>query len=227
MKNLITEQFLSLQGEGRSIGKPAYFIRFAGCNLWCRWCDSMHSVDPQLYLGKTGPIDCEKIPDHCNLIILTGGEPTLFDLSEVRSRLLVGNPKRIFEVESNATIFPENIVDNFVWNLSPKLKSSEQKNEILEKSRLQKISVWAEYAKNRDNVSFKFVLTDPNDLQEVEQLIKENQILPNMVYLMAEGQSRESQQLQKVEWIIEACKNKGFNFSPRLHILFWGDQRGV
>lgn len=225
MKNLITEQFLTIQGEGRSVGKPAYFIRFAGCNLWCEWCDSMHSVDPAQFRGRTFPIDYEKIPSHCNLIVLTGGEPTLFDLSEVRERL--NQPGRMFEVESNATRFPREIADEFVWNLSPKLQSSAQKTDRMEQERLQCLSLWADYSRERTNVTYKFVIRDENDLREVELLTREYGIPHSQVYLMAEGHTRESQALSAVEWIIEACKRTGFNFSPRLHVLLWGDRRGV
>lgn len=227
MKNLITEQFLTVQGEGRSVGKLAYFIRFAGCNLWCGWCDSMHSVDPALFRGKTLEIDYADVPDHCNLIVLTGGEPTLFDLGLVRSTLAQGHPSRVFEVESNATSFPEKIVDDFVWNLSPKLKSSQQKTPAMDEKRLKQIRRWGEYSRGRDNVTFKFVVSGEEDLVEIQELIAQHQIEPHLVYLMAEGQSQESQALERVEWLIEHCKRTGFNFSPRLHVLYWGDRRGV
>jgi organic radical activating enzyme len=224
MKNLITEQFFTIQGEGRSVGKPAYFIRFAGCNLWCGWCDSMHSVDPKLYHGKTSEIDYAAVPDQCDLVVITGGEPTLFDLLEVKRNL--AREGRRFEVESNATNFPD-YVDEFDWNLSPKLKSSAQKNEKLEHSRLSGLSQWAEYARKRSNVTFKFVVTTQADIDEIDELVRSHDIPAQLVYLMAEGQSRESQTLDRVDWIVEACKTRGYTFSPRLHIMLWGDRRGV
>lgn len=229
IENLITEQFLTIQGEGRSVGRLAYFIRLAGCNLWCQWCDSLHSVDPQLFKHKTFQIDFSKIPTDCHLIVVTGGEPTLFDLKAIRQKALEGNPQREIEVESNATRFPAEIIDQFRWNLSPKLKSSKQKSPELDKKRLSQLQNWTNYARQTQlgNVSFKFVVTSQQDLNEVLELVQQHQIPKNLVYLMAEGQLPESQSLQAVNSILEFAKQHGFNFSPRLHIMFWGQKRGV
>ena len=186
----VTEQFLTIQGEGRSVGKLAYFIRLAGCNLWCRWCDSMHAVDPSLFRGKTAPIDYAQIPSNCQLIVITGGEPTLFNLSKICEKILTLNPECTFEVESNATIFPASLVDSFNWNLSPKLKSSNQKSEALDKKRLLKLQDWSNYArKNPSRVIFKFVISSTEDLFEVDSLVEEFQIPLSLVYLMAQGSS--------------------------------------
>ncbi len=227
MKNLITEQFLTIQGEGKSLGRPAYFIRFAGCNLWCAWCDSMHSVDPRLFQETAHEIDFSLIPDHCELIVLTGGEPTLFDLKSVREKLISINSKRVFEVESNATNFPVELLVDFHWNLSPKLKSSSQKTLIQDQMRLRNLKAWADYSQTHDNVTFKFVITNTEDLSEVSKMVEEYSISKNRVYLMAEGRTESSQQLSNVEWLIEECKNLNFNFSPRLHIMLWGEKLGV
>ena len=229
IENRITEQFLTVQGEGRSVGRLAYFIRLAGCNLWCQWCDSLHSVDPQLFKGKTLPIDYSKIPTDCHLIVVTGGEPTLFDLQSIRSQALLGNPQREIEIESNATRFLPEMADLFRWNLSPKLKSSNQKSPELDQKRLVGLQQWSDYARQTklNNVSFKFVITSSHDLEEVLELVNKYQIPKNLVYLMAEGQKPESQSLSAVEYILEFAKQHGFNFSPRLHIMFWGQKRGV
>lgn len=228
IENLITEQFLTVQGEGRSVGQLAYFIRLAGCNLWCEWCDSMHSVDPKLFKGKTFPVDYSKIPADCRLVVVTGGEPTLFDLFEIRRQVLSANPNRVIEIESNSTKFPKDIVDLFNWNLSPKLKSSKQKSSELDEKRLIQLLDWSEYAqKNSNNVIFKFVISSEDDLSEVLELVNKYQIPKHLVYLMAEGQLPESQQLSAVQHIIDFAKKHSFNFSPRLHIIYWGKARGV
>lgn len=229
IENLITEQFLTIQGEGRSVGRLAYFIRLAGCNLWCQWCDSMHSVDPRLFKGKTFPIDFSQIPTNCPLIVVTGGEPTLFDLTGLREKALQGNPAREIEIESNATRFLADVADLFRWNLSPKLKSSQQKSPELDQKRLSALQDWADYARQTrlDNVSFKFVITSAEDLKEVLELVRLYKIPKNLVFLMAEGQLPESQSLQTIQYILEFAKQHGFNFSPRLHIMFWGKKRGV
>lgn len=229
MSNIkITEQFLTIQGEGRSVGQTAYFIRLAGCNLWCKWCDSMHSVDPHLFHGVTSEINYSAIPQTCSLAVITGGEPTLFDLKKIRAELLKINPQMRIEVESNATQFPIDYVAHFFWNLSPKLASSQQKLPVQDQLRLVQLPAWSEFAqKNPDRVIFKFVITSQKDLIEVDALVELYKIPKKLVYLMAEGQTKESQSLEKTEYVINYAKDHGYNFSPRLHVMYWGAQRGV
>ncbi|MBA7538784.1 7-carboxy-7-deazaguanine synthase [subsurface metagenome] len=74
IKYKIAEVFYSVQGEGYWTGYPAIFIRFAGCNLNCKFCDTDFSH--KLTLTKRAILQIiENYP--CKLIILTGGEPTL------------------------------------------------------------------------------------------------------------------------------------------------------
>ncbi len=85
----ISEVFTSLQGEGFWTGRPAVFVRFAGCNLDCKWCDTdhqarLHLAQPALleYIETESIAHCQE--DHgfdCQqawpMVVLTGGEPTL------------------------------------------------------------------------------------------------------------------------------------------------------
>ena len=70
----LVEIFESLQGEGRNMGRPCVFIRFAGCNLKCPWCDTN--------VAKRFPLSLEELLKEVKdfkskSVILTGGEPTL------------------------------------------------------------------------------------------------------------------------------------------------------
>ena len=71
----IVEIFSSIQGEGCNIGKPANFIRFAGCNLKCVWCDTDWSRAKEGNLSIEQII--EKIDPTIELVVLTGGEPLI------------------------------------------------------------------------------------------------------------------------------------------------------
>ena len=70
----LVEIFESLQGEGRNMGRPCVFIRFAGCNLKCPWCDTdvkrRFSASPDEILKEVKGFKAKSV-------ILTGGEPTL------------------------------------------------------------------------------------------------------------------------------------------------------
>ena len=70
----IVEIFSSIQGEGTNLGRPANFIRFAGCNLNCEWCDTewrkaSEHLDIATILRRLDP--------EARLVVLTGGEPTI------------------------------------------------------------------------------------------------------------------------------------------------------
>ncbi len=71
----LTETFLSLQGEGKHAGLLCYFIRTAGCDLRCRWCDTDYSWTG----GVKHSLDdiVAGIPEGVTLVQITGGEPLL------------------------------------------------------------------------------------------------------------------------------------------------------
>ena len=70
----IVEIFTSIQGEGVNLGKPANFIRFAGCNLNCKWCDTEWKKAKE-YLDLETIIS--RMDSKVELVVLTGGEPTI------------------------------------------------------------------------------------------------------------------------------------------------------
>ncbi|MGN6533131.1 MAG: 7-carboxy-7-deazaguanine synthase QueE [Ginsengibacter sp.] len=77
----IMEAFYTLQGEGFHQGKAAYFIRLAGCDVGCVWCDVKESWDENLYPLQTIEEIVSKAKENpARLAVITGGEPTLYNL---------------------------------------------------------------------------------------------------------------------------------------------------
>jgi len=73
--------FYSIQGEGYHAGKPAFFIRIAGCDIGCEWCDEKEAWDPSSYpLINISEIIKRAIKYPAKAIVVTGGEPLLYDL---------------------------------------------------------------------------------------------------------------------------------------------------
>lgn len=84
----IMEAFYTLQGEGFHQGKAAYFIRLAGCDVGCVWCDVKESWDENLYpLQSIEEIVLKAKKNPARLAVITGGEPTLYNLEELTSSL--------------------------------------------------------------------------------------------------------------------------------------------
>ncbi len=84
----IFEYFYSIQGEGAHSGKPAFFIRLAGCNVGCHWCDVKESwpIEDSQFLSVAEIIDKAK-GAKTDLVIITGGEPLVHNLDHLTSEL--------------------------------------------------------------------------------------------------------------------------------------------
>lgn len=111
----INEIFYSLQGEGMFAGTPAVFIRFAGCNLKCPFCDTKHQ-EGKLMTDAEIIQEVSKYP--CHLVVLTGGEPTL----QVDEGLCEGLQRagKYIAIETNGTRdVPSNV--NYI-TCSPKVE---------------------------------------------------------------------------------------------------------
>jgi organic radical activating enzyme len=82
------ESFYTLQGEGFHQGKAAYFIRLAGCDVGCVWCDVKESWDEEKYpLQNIEEIVAKAKQYPARLAVITGGEPTLYNLEDLTSAL--------------------------------------------------------------------------------------------------------------------------------------------
>ncbi|UII30599.1 7-carboxy-7-deazaguanine synthase QueE [Fulvivirga ulvae] len=240
------EIFHTIQGEGKSIGRPSIFIRTSLCNLHCSWCDTDYTwnwtgtpfrhdkdVEPGYekyakaeYIAELSvtEIAAELEQINCRNVVLTGGEPLLqqAELAELMLLLRRANSNYRFEVETNGTIIPTNAFDSLVsqYNVSPKLSNSNNSTKLREKP-----EVYNFFAGNTRAV-FKFVVSDTGDLEEVLTLVSRYDIKPGNVYLMPEGTSPERLK-EKQQWLIEACKKYNFNYTDRLHIHIYGNKRGV
>ncbi|MBR4147617.1 MAG: radical SAM protein [Bacteroidales bacterium] len=95
----INEIFHSLQGEGFHTGTPAVFVRFSGCNLRCAFCDTQHHEGVTMSLQEI-VAEINRYPD-VPLVVLTGGEPSLF-INEAFIEELKKTGKRI-AIETNGT----------------------------------------------------------------------------------------------------------------------------
>ena len=113
----IAEIFYSIQGEGTHTGTPAVFVRLAGCNLACDFCDTDYSLKELLSIGQV----VQRVRDlggACPMVILTGGEPLAQTEALALIDALRANGRRV-HIESNGTIAVELPAD--VWlTVSPK-----------------------------------------------------------------------------------------------------------
>ena len=99
----VTEIFFSLQGEGRNQGKPCLFIRLAGCNLRCRWCDTAYSREGGREMTEDAVLE-EVRRRNPRLVCITGGEP-LLQAGELETLLpAIARRGIAVDIETNGTI---------------------------------------------------------------------------------------------------------------------------
>lgn len=80
----VMERFYTIQGEGVHSGCPAYFIRLAGCDVGCVWCDVKDSWNAEEHpLLSVEELINDVVHAGANRVIITGGEPLMHDLQEL------------------------------------------------------------------------------------------------------------------------------------------------
>ncbi len=126
---LINEVFYSIQGEGKSLGKPSIFLRLGGCNLKCSWCDSKYTWHPNFIDNKQSDLkslinEIKKYP--CKHLVITGGEPLL---QQNRIKALLNELKDYTaEIETNGSLPLKPNKQIIQVNCSPKLSNSGNKS---------------------------------------------------------------------------------------------------
>ncbi|MGV8914306.1 MAG: 7-carboxy-7-deazaguanine synthase QueE [Kaistella sp.] len=83
----VMEHFYTLQGEGAHTGKAAYFIRLGGCDVGCHWCDVKESWNADLHPLMSTLEIAETAAKFCKTVVLTGGEPLMYNLTLLTQRL--------------------------------------------------------------------------------------------------------------------------------------------
>jgi 7-carboxy-7-deazaguanine synthase len=221
----IAEVFYSLQGEGSLIGVPSVFVRTSGCNLRCSWCDTPYtSWQPE---GNERSIDeiLEQVSGYpARHVVVTGGEPMIAPEMVALTRKLRARGRHI-TIETAGTVFAP--VECDLMSISPKLANSIPESPFApqhERLRFQPevlCRLIAAYP-----YQLKFVVAQPEDLAEIEQMLESIQADRSRVILMPEGVDPGLLRKRGI-WLAEIAKQHGFRFSPRLHVDLWGNRRGV
>ncbi len=101
----VMEHFYTLQGEGVHQGKAAYFIRLGGCDVGCVWCDVKESWDASKHpLHGIDQLLAQVQQTAARLVVITGGEPLLHDLTELTDAIKIAGLRTHVETSGSAPL---------------------------------------------------------------------------------------------------------------------------
>ncbi len=178
----LLEEFYTIQGEGWHTGKAAYFIRLGGCDIACWWCDS--KISWQANVNQLVDVDeiIEKAKNcPAKAVVVTGGEPTLYNLEYLTKQLKYNDIQTFIETSG-----AYNLTGNWDWIcLSPKIQTPPVKNIYLKANELKviifddKSFAWAEENAKKVSENCKLLLQPEWSkysvlIQQIVDYVKDN-----------------------------------------------------
>ncbi len=213
----INEIFQSIQGEGRHTGLPSIFVRLQGCPVGCPWCDTKHTwgLDPTREVPSQQILNCSNESDiwstmsageildsfsSCGYtarhVVITGGEPCLYDLRELSALLLASGYS--VQVETSGT--HEVLVHDEVWvTVSPKIGM---------KGGLSVLAL----ALSRAN-EIKYPVATAHHIEELDELLHFATLRPDVQLAL----QPISQKKRSTELAMKVCIERNWHLSIQLH----------
>ena len=210
----VNEIFETIQGEAFNTGKPAVFVRLQGCPIGCPWCDTKHTWDvlPEKQIPIAAMVAKESddpsfaqmtvqnIVDKCmafksGLVVITGGEPCLYDLTELTTAL--GEAGKEVQIETSGTHEVKCSYRHTWVTVSPKVNMPGG------------FAMNAEALKRANEI--KYPVGKAADIESLKALLKEHGLL-KMVWLQPLSQSKKA-----TEICIQAAQENGWRVSIQTH----------
>jgi len=238
----VHEIFKSIQGEGIDIGMPMVFVRFAGCNLACEWCDTTYASRSSSQAKRMAYMqviqEIEKFGEMFG-VTLTGGEPLIQDKEQLDWLIYELKGRGYFiNIETNGVFLPDlqhgKLVDRF--SISPKLASSGNKSSI----NYTTLSKYLEEYSHK--IFFKFVISNKIDFFEMGSILNKlenfrEKNIPVVVQPNIDDKSVKSIKKQNKKFLDllkimdEIYPHLTFlnriRIIPQFHKYLWADKKGV
>ncbi len=236
-----------IQGEGAMIGKWTSFIRTGGCDFRCSACDSMHAVDPNEIKKNAKYMDADDILNLyktneelfiSDWVTLSGGNPVMWDLSEVVS----GLKERGFKiaVETQGSVFKNwlNMCD--LITVSPKFSGMQERSTI---DSIKEFMTECAKAGCTNNINIKVPVFNGDDLEKAQDILLDDILTHFPLYLSLgnphppeidkESMDRDALAIELLKLyreVAEAIKEypilvEQAIFLPQLHVLAYGNER--
>ena len=217
----VVEKFVSINGEGTRAGQLAVFIRFAGCNLNCNYCDTAwanHKNVPAHAMTEFEIYDYVKATGVKN-VTLTGGEPLLRANIDKLLRILSNDRNIHVEIETNGSVDLRefcDISDNISFTVDYKLAGSG----------MEKYMLLENFTDRRREDTVKFVVSDVADLERAKEIISQYALTEQCSVYISPVFGR-IEPVQIVEYMKENRLN-GVTLQLQMHKIIWDpDRKGV
>ncbi len=217
----VSELFYSIQGESSYSGFPCVFIRLAGCNLRCSYCDTTYSYEEVSQKMDSTSIITYVDSHNTDLVEITGGEPLLQDSVYFLIDQLLEKKKTVL-LETNGSVSLQKIPTDVCAIVDVKCPASDAGNTFL----AENIDLVKKRAQKKlESVELKFVISDQNDFEWAKQFITQHDLLHSVPLVFSPVKERiEPSAL--AEMII--ADQLPVRFQLQLHTILWPhSQRGV
>ena len=242
MKSILISEIFgpTIQGEGSLIGRPTVFVRSGGCDFRCNWCDTLYAVLPEHKADWTPQspaqiiAQVEKLSGGFPILItVSGGNPALQPLEPL---LDLGHARgHTFALETQASR-PQSWfskLDHLVLSPKPPSSGMEFSPEKLRES-IESTKNEAEVTGNTQ-LSLKVVVFDEDDYVFARQI---HALHPEIPFYLSVGnpspqngtEADSGDLVARFEWLLARAARDGWfgvTISPQLHVLLWGNKRGV
>ncbi len=228
----------TIQGEGALIGQPTVFLRTGGCDYRCSWCDTLHAVDSE-YRHDWKPMQADEIFEQIKtlsgekpiMVSLSGGNPAIQPLAPL---ITIGKADGYkFALETQGSIAQDWFAMLDVLTLSPKPPSSGEKTDW------QKFDACLKAADQKPETAMKIVVMDDTDYAYARDTASRYPHLP--LYLQPgnhtpppadddDAQIDINGIMDRMLWLVDkvaADQWHNVHVLPQLHVLLWGNKRGV
>lgn len=208
---LVNEIFLSIQGEGGTMGLPTVFVRLSGCNLDCRWCDTRYAEEGGSLLSVEevmAGVNGYRVRHVC----LTGGEPLWHDESRRLIERLLEEGKHV-TLETNGSLSIADLPNHpqLLISMDYKCPSSGMEDRML----LENLR----HLRPKDQL--KFVVADRDDLERAEDVLRKSHPDCPVIFTPVGGLTLAP----VVDFVLK--HRLEVRVLPQLHKLIWGERRGV
>lgn len=221
----VVEIFDSIDGEGIRTGETATFIRLAGCNLRCTYCDTTYALfneaQPCEYIEMSVDEIIKKVNPIYKRVTLTGGEPLIHnDVDKLLFELSQNGVEVNIETNGAVDLAPfQGRYKNLFFTVDYKLPSSGEEDKM----------IWENFLNLSPNDVIKFVVGSKDDVMKMKEIMhKLNAHYKKVPHIFAGAVYKSYETEELVNDILSNDCLKDVRVQLQIHKIIWNpEQRGV